>query len=376
MRQTVESEKIWQEKLVRAAMRENNQKRSYLIVNPSQGKHVPVAPSDALDVFGSLAAQVQQHIGPTDPVLIIAFAETATAIGAAVAASLTNPTYLMHTTREKVENTDFLFFSEAHSHATEQRLALRGLDPVLEKIKHVVFVEDEVTTGNTIWNLITCLHSRGMPKNVTFGIASLLNGMLPQHKSRFDRQGIWIAYLLHTDNAALEDSIGQYAYDGPKIPVSQEVSIPVTRAEAGGMINPRCVVEAETYKAACRNLAGWAVGLVPEEAKRVLVLGTEECMYPGLMAAKALEGRHEVRFHATTRSPILVSEEERYPLHRRNALVSCYDSARTTYIYNLASYDFVLIVTDTSATEEGVNTLAAALEQAGNEAVTLLEWRP
>nr|WP_317412080.1 phosphoribosyltransferase domain-containing protein [uncultured Solibaculum sp.] len=375
MRQAIESEKIWQEKLVRAAMRENNRKRSYLIVNPSQGKHVPVAPSAALDVFSSLAAKVQECTGPTDPVLIIAFAETATAIGAAVAASLTNPTYLMHTTRENVEDTDFLFFSEAHSHATEQRLALRDLDPVLKQVKHIVFVEDEVTTGNTIWNLMTCLGKQAILKDITFGIASLLNGMLPQHKERFEKQGVFIAYLLHTDNAALESSIGQYAYDGLLTPVSQAVSIPVKRAEASGMITPRCVVEAKKYQDACRNLAGQAAKLIPKEAKRVLILGTEECMYPGLMAAKALERSHEVRFHATTRSPILVSGEGNYPLHRRNALISCYDKQRATYIYNLASYDFVLIVTDTSATQEGIRTLAAALEQAGNKAVTVLEWR-
>ncbi|BCI60956.1 phosphoribosyltransferase domain-containing protein [Solibaculum mannosilyticum] len=375
MNQIIQQEN-WQERLVRAAMRENNRKRSYLIVNPSQGKHVPVVPSEALDVFGHLAAKVQESVGTTDPVLIIAFAETATAIGAAVAASLVNPTYLMHTTREDVEDTDFLFFSEVHSHATEQRLALRGLDAVLGEIRHIVFVEDEVTTGNTILNLISCLRKKGIPGDVTFGVASLLNGMLPQHKSKFEEQRVWITYLLHTDNAELERSIGQYAYDGPLLPVCQEASIPVKRMCAGGRISPRCVTPVKEYEKACCNLKEEAEKLVPKEARRVLVLGTEECMYPGLMVAEALQKGHEVRFHATTRSPILVSGEETYPLHRRNCLLSCYDGTRTTYIYNLTSYDFVLVVTDASATEAGIKTLSSALEQAGNNAVTFLEWRP
>ena len=33
--------------LVRIAKRENNTKRNYLVVNPLQGKHIPVQPSKA-----------------------------------------------------------------------------------------------------------------------------------------------------------------------------------------------------------------------------------------------------------------------------------------------------------------------------------------
>ena len=44
-----------QKDLVRIAKRENNTKRSYLVVDPLQGKHVPVEPSKALNLFKSLA---------------------------------------------------------------------------------------------------------------------------------------------------------------------------------------------------------------------------------------------------------------------------------------------------------------------------------
>ena len=37
-----------QKDLVRIAKRENNTKRNYLVVDPLQGKHVPVQPSNAL----------------------------------------------------------------------------------------------------------------------------------------------------------------------------------------------------------------------------------------------------------------------------------------------------------------------------------------
>ncbi len=41
--------------LVRIAKRENNNKRKYLVVNPLQGKHIPVKPSEALKLFSNLA---------------------------------------------------------------------------------------------------------------------------------------------------------------------------------------------------------------------------------------------------------------------------------------------------------------------------------
>ena len=37
--------------LVKVAKRENNTKRNYLVVDPLQGKHIPVVPSKALDLF-------------------------------------------------------------------------------------------------------------------------------------------------------------------------------------------------------------------------------------------------------------------------------------------------------------------------------------
>ena len=41
--------------LVRIAKRENNSKRSYVVVNRLQGKHIPVKPGQALSMFWALA---------------------------------------------------------------------------------------------------------------------------------------------------------------------------------------------------------------------------------------------------------------------------------------------------------------------------------
>ena len=51
------------EDLVRVAKRQNNNKRGYLVVNPMQGKHVPVSPGNALQLFDDLAKVVENEFG-------------------------------------------------------------------------------------------------------------------------------------------------------------------------------------------------------------------------------------------------------------------------------------------------------------------------
>lgn len=362
--------------LVRAARRDNNTKRPYLLVNPSQGKHVPVQPHTALTVFGALGDLVRAAIPADEPVLVIAFAETATAIGAAIAAALPGTVYLMQTTREAVPDTDFLYFSETHSHATEQRLCTRGLDAVLSQVRHIVFAEDEVTTGNTILHLIDALRARYALDGVTFGVASLLSGMTAESRETYQKAGIWTRYLLKTDNAALAETAAQFTADGPRMAVSHHHTLTPQRVPAPGWTDMRCVGAAQDYLTACGTLARQAVPCIPDTAERVLVLGTEECMYPGLMTGLVLErAGYDVRFHATTRSPILTDSHPDYPLHARWELRSLYDADRVTYLYNLQAYDHVCIVTDAQNPDTGLDTLLSALEQTGNHSVTVLEWR-
>ena len=61
--------------LIRIAKRENNTKRSYLYVNPVQGKHIPVSPSRSLELFSLLAQKIEDRY-PDEGILIIGFAET------------------------------------------------------------------------------------------------------------------------------------------------------------------------------------------------------------------------------------------------------------------------------------------------------------
>jgi hypothetical protein len=104
----------------------------------------------------------------------------------------------------------------------------------------------------------------------------------------------------------------------------------------------------------------------------VLVLGTEEFMYAGLMFAKKLNDELyiHVKFHATTRSPIAVDDRESYPLHESCELRSVYDKDRITYVYDLGQYDEVFIVTEAEyLNKAGLDTLVKAL---GNQNINVI----
>ena len=87
-----------QNDVLRIAKRVNNTKRSYLLVNRLQAKHIPVSPGRALEMMEQLGDLLAQKYPDTR--LVIGFAETATAIGAAVASRFGDDCIYLHTTRE------------------------------------------------------------------------------------------------------------------------------------------------------------------------------------------------------------------------------------------------------------------------------------
>lgn len=100
------------------AKRWQNAKRSYLLVNPLQAKHLPAAPDAALQMMQCLGQKVAVHYPQAR--LVIGFAETATALGAAVAACLAPDCVYLQTTRESMPQVkNWLNFQEEHSHAVE-----------------------------------------------------------------------------------------------------------------------------------------------------------------------------------------------------------------------------------------------------------------
>lgn len=375
-----------QKDLVRIAKRENNTKRNYLVVDPLQGKHVPVEPSKALNLFKSLAEKLQgKYEG--ERLLLIGFAETATAIGAQ--AAITLGTKYIQTTREVIPDARYLFFSEAHSHATEQKLVKDDIDRVINDIDRIVFIEDEVTTGNTIMNIIKII-TKEYQKKIKFAVASLLNGMTEESLKIYQDEKIELHYLVKTDHSGYGAVAEQYRCDGlyicaipenhthesADIDVQSEKNMREHIISIPGWMNARRFVDAKQYEAACRKLAETVIAETGvKQGERVLVIGTEEFMYPALLTGYEIEKMGcVVRCHSTTRSPIAVSTEEEYPLHCRYELRSLYDPDRKTFIYDLESYDRVIVMTDSALVSlKGLETLTYALRMK-NENITVIRW--
>ena len=373
-RKQTASVKYTEQELAAVAKRENNKKRSYLVVNRLQGKHVPVSPGKALRMFGSLAELLlEEYQG--ERLLLIGFAETATAIGAAVAEKL--GALYIQTTREQIRDVEYFYFSEQHSHATEQKLVKDDLDRVMERVDRIIFIEDEITTGNTIRNIIELL-KKAYPGCAGFSAASLLNGMAKTYQEEYAKSGIRLHWLLRTCHDSYEERAADCRGDG--ICHGCDSSLPAVVPEEyriSGCRDARRLTDGTLYKTACRQMGREAVErLQPVRGERILVIGTEEFMYPALVLASMLEEKTGwVRCHSTTRSPILVSSEAWYPLHERYELRSLYDRQRTTFLYDLSAYDRVCMVTDAGEEEkEGLYSLINALVSCGNERICVIRW--
>lgn len=347
--------------LLGIAKRENNEKRNYLIVNKCQGKHVPTSPSRAMAMFDALGRKVGE-LYKSEKLLLVGFAETATAIGARIAIRL--GALYMQTTREDIVGVDYIFFSEEHSHATEQKLIREDLETALEKVERIVFVEDEISTGKTILNIVNALR-RKYPTFNKFTAVSILNGMSREAEDLYDAEGIRLHYLLKTYHEPYGRLAESYAGDGSYHEMNFE-NISDEGIESysfNNYMDARRLISGVEYEKKLEILWEEIQGSLNfSNFNQILLVGTEEFMYPALFIGEKLEKQGKrVRTHSTTRSPIAVSTEEDYPLKERYEIRSLYDRDRKTFLYDVNSYDCVLVLTDAPESREAAGDIESSL---------------
>ena len=354
--------------LVSVCKRFNNKKRDYLFVNHIQGKHVPVKPSKALKLMQQLACKVNDDKElKGKKICVVGFAETATAIGRHVASCLNDCVGVMQTTRECLGNTKELFtFDEEHSHAVSQKLY--GDVNLLKDVDMFLFVEDEITTGNTILNFIDEFN-KVLP-NKEYAVASFLNWQSKEHENLFSSRGIRTYCLVRGYIKDISARINLYdnVFKASENVIVDDLSYinketMIRKVTKSSFNQDRTVTLFNDGLGALHNSAYNIANDLHIEGKKVLVLGTEEFMYTGLMVAHGLEQRGvDVKFHATTRSPIALLNDgiqaENYVIKKGVKLPSIYYKDRVTYLYNIEEYDEVVLVTDTIGNVEfGVEIL-------------------
>ena len=379
--------------------RDGNKKRPYLILNKLQAKYIPVHPSETIDMFANLGNQID--LGEEDPanplnIIVVGFAETATAIGAEVASVVQDryPSYnvtFLPTTREVYDvgpngkEPDKIEFTEDHSHAVEQ--ILYANKELLKSAHYIIFAEDEVTTGNTIRH---CVEKLKTITDARYIVASLMNCMDYDEVQKFKELDISAYWLIKTDKGGFGDYVTEYDVsddiadnkvdeaDNNKGVVhfvtlkdfSYSYSIP----------NPRFGTPIRSYRTRCNKVAydlthdDYLNFMKDIPAKyvgdtKVLCIGTEECMYPAIVMAKALERLgYDSYVQATTRVPTCVHVEGEETLKNRYTVESLYGD-RVNYVYNLDKYDTVYIITDGT---KRPNELLKVLESFGNKNIAVV----
>lgn len=285
-----------------------NPKRSFLFVSNVLGRHIPVRPQDhfaAVDLMVDLIPDKMIE----GPVLVMGYAETAVGIGAAVARGISrrrpksDPLYLS-TTRHPVAGRDWARFSEGHSHATAHHVMSPSYDVLSGPPLTLVLVDDETTTGKTFAALFEAVRKQGLPVgrvllltltdwsegSAVCAIADLAPDIPVNGFSLMQGGWTWTK-----DGAAILPELPGWS-DQPILPswIADRIGDTALRAPRLG-IRPSqngTIVPAGLPKVAFRQ--------------PVLVIGTGEHVWGPMLLAEQLEkDGADVRFVATTRSPIM-----------------------------------------------------------------------
>ncbi len=349
--------------VLRVAKRFNNTRRKFLLVNPLQGKHLPTKPSDALEMMNSLGELVAEKFSSAR--LVIGFAETATAIGAIVAKNLSDDCFYLQTTRENFSGT-FIEFLEEHSHAPEQKLFAENLSELFNRTDEIIFVDDELSTGKTLLNIVRQLKSK-FPALADKKIcaASIINRLSAENLASLAAENISCVWLVKLE---------QKSFDVENFSVTEAQT--VNHAQIDGvqslkldtLPDIRRGVKIDNYFNQCEAVGKSIVDVLKREniSGEVVIIGTEEFMLPAILAGRELERENfSVKTHSTTRSPIGICREKNYPIREGFKLRSFYDSTRTTFIYNLKFYDAAIIMTNAQNFSAGLEDLINALNVHG-----------
>lgn len=422
--------KIPPEKLFVMAARKNR-KRNFLFVSKILGKHIPVIPAVALLIGRALALKYLEeidhcHFSQTaeiasvlrtqknalktytllkqkplqlpEPTLFIGFAETATALGHAVFENFVGEGFYIHTTREMIpEIKHVITFEEEHSHATSHRLY--PLDhTLLQSSCPLVLVDDEITTGKTILNMIDALHSLYPRQKYT--VVSILDWRSASDKALFKAKerelGVQINTLsLISGNIEVKGGISEEdgaALSIPKITADEswfqsDISVEYLYLDSYfpellcyssvdrdgrenncpylvgtgrfGITNPKQLIMVDQVEKAAAFLNQFRKG------SKTLCMGTGEFMYiPMLIAVHMGE---DVYYQSTTRSPIYPYNRAEYGAKNAFPFVSPDDDQIMNYFYNVPNhyYDNLFLFLEREIESDRIEPLLRQLRKLG-----------
>jgi hypoxanthine-guanine phosphoribosyltransferase len=309
-----------------------NKKRSFLFVSKVLGKHIPVIPQKMIRAHEKLANLINGEIN-NDSLLVIGLAETATGLGWGVFEQLkAKDKFFIHTTRVKLNQKQLIQFEEAHSHATEQFLYYPKTNKFnADSINHIIIIDDEITTGNTIGNLIANIKSQ-FPK-AKYSVLTLLN---------------WKNYKKSYPIYALKE--GQFTSKEHKVKsasnrinngINESVNIVVSDVKqslSNKLANGYGRVGAFTFPKVKDSVINQIKSI---NNKSILLLGTGEFMHYPLELSKYFKPSNQIKIQSTTRSPVEIGAAIKSKLSFKDN----YYPDVNNYLYNVIDkkYDMVFV---------------------------------
>lgn len=402
-----------------------NKKRPFLFVSKVLGKHLAVQPQIPL-LTGALLAMrfAEMALQQTHPYtekavraiktksdlsvlnqiwkqpvmlpekhLIIGFAETATALGHAFFRACDHRASYIHTTREEICGMEpIIRFEEEHSHATSHRMYTENENLLMDH-RHIILVDDEISTGKTNLNIIDQL-KKAYPHLAYFTVVSILDWRNESQRAAYEEQAEKLGITLNVVSlmagdmrveGAVEEkeelikkeaqsiAVEQVEYELPSVlsyhSFSEDGSICTDPYYAG---TGRFSITKEKEYIVEQEIEGLSSALRKKRVGgKALVIGTGECMYIPMQIASRLG--EDVYFQSTTRSPIYSHEQTL--IYNKFCFESPENAGVTNYLYNIpkGKYQEVIIVLERLASKKGLEELLASLSTIGAARITLVK---
>ena len=141
-------------------------RRPYLLISKPAARQIPIRPAFMNSMVSLLVDQIKDLEGP---VLVIGMAEGGIAPGANLHRELISrsvESYYTCSTRMRLDKEILFQFEEAHRWALPHKIYLSSDPTIYDRIKTIVIVEDEITTGNTTMNLLQNIVDSNRFKNL------------------------------------------------------------------------------------------------------------------------------------------------------------------------------------------------------------------
>lgn len=393
----------------------NNPKRAHLLVSKILGKHIPQKPSIIAQAGTLLARQIHCNIigNPMKEseivrevknilgvrglstwneemnhpeIIVMGYAETATALGASVAEALGAPYF--HSTRYPKVGSEYGAFSEEHSHAAAHKIFLQDT-AIIEKAKTIVLVDDELSTGNTIINTIINLQENTLKENYMVATLTDLRGkkdmqriteFASKNSLKISIEALYKGTIGIPDNAleiakkAIAEIESEKNQEGKETKAAGKVShisIPhISPTLHAGISATELRSNREIFTKIGENLAE----KLPE-GEKTLILGIEEDMYYPLCIGEGLEKSGcNITYSTSTLSPVIACNAEDYAI-QNSITYSIGENEPARYAYNILekNYSRIILLLKTASEQQKIKELIGKLIKEGINVTILTE---